>query len=239
MSGFFFCGMMLDPVDQESCSVTKPNSRVAQRMTSSANRLTSMPIIAVTNANSATKSREAVPSIEFGAGAGEAELGGHRLGVEAEALPGQRARAVRRVPGDAGVPVVQPLEVADQRPGVGQQVVAEQHRLGVLQVRAAGHDRAEVPLGLGLQRLDQVEDQVGDHPGVVAQVDLEQRGHLVVAGPAGAQPATDVRADLLEQQPLQGAVHVLVAGARAAATRRRTAPPARRGRGAARRGRPR
>ena len=65
MSGFFFCGMMLDPVDQASCSVTKPNSRVAQRMTSSANRLTSTPIIAVTNANSATKSRAAVPSIEL------------------------------------------------------------------------------------------------------------------------------------------------------------------------------
>ena len=39
-------------------SVTKPNSRVAQRMTSSASRLTSTPIIAVTKANSATKSRD-------------------------------------------------------------------------------------------------------------------------------------------------------------------------------------
>ena len=58
MSGFFFCGMMLDPVDQESCSVTKPNSRVDQRMTSSAIRLTSTPICAVTKANSATKSRD-------------------------------------------------------------------------------------------------------------------------------------------------------------------------------------
>ena len=57
--------MMLDPVDQESCSVTKPNSCVAQRMTSSASRLTSTPIWAETKANSATKSRDAVPSIEF------------------------------------------------------------------------------------------------------------------------------------------------------------------------------
>ena len=67
MSGFFFCGMMLDPVENASSSVTKPNSRVAQRMISSACRLTSTPIIAATKANSATKSRDAVPSIEFGA----------------------------------------------------------------------------------------------------------------------------------------------------------------------------
>ena len=65
MSGFFFCGMMLDPVDQESCSVTKSNSRVAHRMISSASREMSIPIWAHTKANSATKSREAVPSIEL------------------------------------------------------------------------------------------------------------------------------------------------------------------------------
>ena len=65
MSGFFFCGMMLEPVEKASSSRTKPNSRVAQRMTSSACRLTSTPIIAVTKANSATKSRAAVPSMEL------------------------------------------------------------------------------------------------------------------------------------------------------------------------------
>ena len=43
MSGFFFCGMMLDPVDHESCSVAKSNSRVVQRMTSSASRERSTP----------------------------------------------------------------------------------------------------------------------------------------------------------------------------------------------------
>src|SRR5450830_446380 len=67
-SGFFFCGMMLDPVEYASSGVTKPNSLVAHRMTSSASRDRSTAIIAATNANSATMSRLAVPSIEFSTG---------------------------------------------------------------------------------------------------------------------------------------------------------------------------
>ena len=103
-------------------------------MTSSASRETSTPIIAVTKANSATKSRAAVPSMELALDAGEAEVARDRLGVEAEARAGQRSGAVRRVGGDAGVPVAQPLDVAHQRPGVGQQVVATAAPAG----RAAG-----------------------------------------------------------------------------------------------------
>ena len=64
MSGFFFCGMMLDPVEYASSSVMnellgRPEDDLL------GNRETSTPAIAQTNANSATKSRAAVPSIEF------------------------------------------------------------------------------------------------------------------------------------------------------------------------------
>ena len=199
---------MLDPVDHESCSRTKPNSRVDQRISSSASRLTSTPSWAQTKANSATKSRAAVPSIEFGLDDAEAELGGHRGRVEPEGLAGQRARAVRRV--EAGRPVGEPVDVADQRPRVREQVVGEQHRLGVLQVGPARHHRTEVDPALGGQRVDQGQHLLGEDPRVVAQEHAQQRGDLVVAGPAGAQPAADLGADLVEQQPLQGAVHVLV-----------------------------
>ena len=37
-SGFFFCGMRLEPVVCASLSVTKPNSALAQRITSSLKR---------------------------------------------------------------------------------------------------------------------------------------------------------------------------------------------------------
>ena len=72
---------------------------------------------------------------------------------------------------------------------------------------------------------------------VVEQVGPEQRGDLVVARATGAEAPTDLGPDLLEQQPLERAVDVLVGRRPGAGRRRRTAPPAPPGRAAARRGR--
>ena len=68
-----------------------------------------------------------------------------------------------------------------QRVHVGEHVVGEQHRLCVLQVGAAGHDRLEVRLGLVGEGLLQVGEQVADDPGVFAEiprfVDVRVGGH--------------------------------------------------------------
>ncbi len=69
MSGFFFCGMIDDPVENASARVMNENSLVAQRMISSAMRDRSTASIAATKENSATTSRAAVASIEFSAAA--------------------------------------------------------------------------------------------------------------------------------------------------------------------------
>ncbi len=147
-----------------------------------------------------------------GARVGEAELRRHGPGVEPEAGPGERARAVRRVGGHAGVPVAQPVDVAQQRPRVGEQVVGQQDRLGVLEVGPAGHDHVEVVTRPGDERVDEVESTRGHVPRLVAQVGLEQRRDLVVARPAGAEPTAHLGPDVLDQQPLEGTVHVLVGG---------------------------
>ena len=185
MSGFFFCGMMLDPVDHESCSVTNPNSLVDHRMISSASRLRSTPTWAATNASSATKSRDAVPSIELARRVVEAELAGDGVRVQTEARAGQGTGAVRRVGGDPSVPVAQALDVAQQRPRVGEQVVGQQDGLGVLQVRPSGHHHVEVAARLVGERVDEGDEQRADGVHVVAQEHLEQRRDLVVAAPTG------------------------------------------------------
>ena len=65
-------------------------------------------------------------------------------------------------------------------------------------------------LGLGRERVDEVEHESRQHAPVVEQVAPEEGGDLVVARPARPEPAADLGADLLDQQPLERAVHVLV-----------------------------
>ena len=153
-----------------------------------------------------------MPSIELGVDPVNPEVGGDLLGVEPERRPGQRTGAVRGVGRDPGVPLGQPVEVADERPRVGEQVVRQQHRLGVLEVRAARHGHPEVPLGLRRQRLDQLAHQLGDLAAVVAEEQPEQGRDLVVAGPAGPEPTAEVGAEALDQPALQRGVDVLVVG---------------------------
>ena len=121
---------------------------------------------ASTHANSATTSREAVPSIELCDAPVEAQLRGHGLRVQAQRGAGQGARAVRARPPAALSQSASRSHVAQQRPGVGQQVVAKQHRLGVLQVGAAGHGHPRVRSACSTSASIDVEHAAADDPGV-------------------------------------------------------------------------
>ena len=64
--------------------------------------------------------------------------------------------------------------------------------------------------GLPGQRLHELNRLGRERPGLVAQIHPDQRRDLVVAGPAGAQPAAQLGADPLQQDSLECRVHVLV-----------------------------
>jgi hypothetical protein len=92
---------------------------------------------------------------------------------------------------------------------VGEQLVGEEHRLGVLQVGHAGGRDVPVPLGEADQRVLQGRQLADQGADVVAQVQPQVGGDLVVAAAAGAQLAAQ-RAQLLRQPALERLVDVLV-----------------------------
>ena len=95
MSGFFFCGMIDDPVEKASSSTAQPNSRDVHRHTSSPNRERWTPSSAVQNKNSAAKSRSLTRVDRVRDRPGEAQLARGRLRVERQRRAGQRAGAQR------------------------------------------------------------------------------------------------------------------------------------------------
>ena len=80
----------------------------------------------------------------------------------------------------------------------------------MLQVRAARHRDAQVPVGVATRTSTRSRTSAATDRAALAQVHPQQRGDLVVAGPPGAQLAAQRRTDALDQAALQGRVHVLV-----------------------------
>ncbi len=91
-----------------------------------------------------------------------------------------------------------------------EDVVREEHGLGVLQMRTTGHRRVGVRLGETDQCVLELGDQPADDPGVVTQIHPEEGGDLVVAGAARAELAAEIGTETLQEAALQGGVDVLV-----------------------------
>ena len=97
--------------------------------------------------------------------------------------------------------------------------MGHEHRLGVLHVRAPGHDRLPRALGLGHEGVDDVEQPAADVAGLVAQVHPDEGGNLVVARTPGTQLPAKFRTGAFDEAALEAGVDVLVVGPRAERTR--------------------
>ncbi len=93
---------------------------------------------------------------------------------------------------------------------MGEQLVAQQHRLGGLQVRLARHDDVGIGGGLVDEGLRDVGNTGSHTPERPAQPHAEKRGDLIVARAPGPQPPAQLWADTVDQPAFERAVHVLV-----------------------------
>ena len=209
MSGFFFCGMIDDPVAQASSSRAQPNSVDVQSTTSSPSRERCTPSRAAAKQNSAAKSRSLTASIELSAARSKPSSAATASGSRLQRRAGQRAGA-QRADRRPLVPVLQPVDVAGDRVGVGQQLVGDEHRLGVLQVRHAGRGDVLVPLGEAEQRVLQRRQlrRPAHGRGAAGRAAGRWRPGRCGCGPARSLPPSG--AELLEQAALERLVHVLV-----------------------------
>jgi hypothetical protein len=141
---------------------------------------------------------------------GEAQLLGDHRAVGVEAHAGQRPGPQRH---DAGrrVRVLEALAIAQQHPGVGEQVVREVDRLGALEVGVARHRPVEVALGGVRQRAGERRRAVRGRRSRLAREERHVGGDLVVARARRVQASAD-RTDELGQPTLDRHVDVLVAG---------------------------
>ena len=137
--------------------------------------------------------------------------------IEAQQLAGQAA--VDRVGGagqggtaqrhavDPLAAVEQALAVAAEHLEPGQQVVAEGHRLGGLQMGEAGHDHRGMLLGLIQQAALQALQFGNDDVDLLAQPQADVGGDLIIARTAGVQLLAG-NADALGQPRLDVHVHI-------------------------------
>ena len=100
--------------------------------------------------------------------------------VERQRRTGQRPRSVRGHRGPL-VEVREPVDVAQQRVRVRQQMVGEQDRLRGLHMRLAGHDRRRMRSRLGRKCRNEFERAFGHPSDRIAQPQSKQRGHLIVS----------------------------------------------------------
>ena len=136
-SGFFFCGMIDEPVAYASSISIQPNSCEDHSTISSPSLDRCTPVSAAAKQNSAAKSRSATASMEFGAALSKpssiASCRGSTGSDDPASAPAPSGLTAARLSQSRSR-----WHVPRERLHVGEQLVREEHGLGVLEVRHAG-----------------------------------------------------------------------------------------------------
>ncbi len=138
----------------------------------------------------------------------KAQLTGQHMPVQRERTASQSPRAKGKSSGSVAH-TNQPLPVPLELPIEREQPVTEQHRLRLLKVRVARHDRVQVLLGLVQQSSLQAIQSLLQYGQLAQQIQPQVGADLVVARAAGVELAGH-RAHQLAQSPLDRGVDILV-----------------------------
>ncbi len=205
-SGLRFCGMIDEPVVNRSDSSSRPASGEVQITISSAKRDRCTAVIDAAASVSSTKSRSDTASSEFAIGRSKpsafavmSRSMGNDVPASAAAPSGNFVEALARVREAAAV--------ARRHLDVGQQMMAEGHRLRGLQMGEARHHGRGMRQRLLGQRLLVAGERVVELVDGIAHPEPEIGRDLVVARARGVQPPGG-RPDQLRQPALD--VHVNV-----------------------------
>jgi len=137
----------------------------------------------------------------------ETKLAREDVSLEGQRRCGQRSRTERHLIGRV-VRVPKSCRVAAQGLGVGEQVMAQRHRLGSLQMGVSGHDPAGVRFCLVRERVHEVgQADGGFHRGIPTEKAQVERDLVVARSPRVQRRAR--RRDL-DEAPFDRGVDVLV-----------------------------
>ena len=208
-SGLRFCGMIEEPVVNLSDSFTRPTSGEVQITISSAKRDRCTAAIAAAASVSSTKSRSETASSEFAVGRSKPSAFavmsrsiGNEVPASAAAPSGISLSRAARI-GEAAA-------VARRHLDIGQQMMAEGHRLRGLQMREARHHGAGVLERLlgqrlligGKRRVDVVDARRAPRAGNRSRPGRCASARCAAARPparSARQPALDVHMDVFER----------------------------------------
>ena len=224
-SGFFFCGISEDPVQNASGSSTNLNSALLHRIRSSAIREMCTPNSA--HADGKLDEQVAIRDRVHGVlrdlrpafRVDEAQRLRRELAIDRQRRAGDRARSER-------TPVRMLRDVAEARPIAiehlqpGKKMMREKHRLRPLQMRVSRNQHVAIRLGQRQQRALRAEDFFRQNAAGVLEKQPHVRRDLVV--PAARRVQLGGGRHALRQRLLDVHVHILELGVPLEFPRRRS-----------------
>ena len=137
------------------------------------------------------------------------QFGGNRLRVKTKTSARKRTPAIRRniIPGR---PVIESLDVTNQRPSMCEEIVRHQDWLSMLKVGPTRHCRVTDVLGALDQNPHALHKDVPQGSRGIPGIHPHERSYLIVAAAPCSEGSPEGLPDMLDQDALKGTMDILI-----------------------------